>query len=45
VERLSGRWHALNGGANLMALVLEGCIFKDGLLQRREARQLATAAA
>ena len=45
VERLSGRWHALNGGANLMALVLAGCSFKDGLLQRRDARQLATAAA
>ena len=45
VERLSGRWHALNGGANLMALVLAGCAFKDGLLQRRDARQLATAAA
>ncbi|MDP2948000.1 MAG: transposase [Chloroflexota bacterium] len=40
VQRLSGRWRALNGGANLMALVLAGCSFKDGLLQRREARQL-----
>jgi len=45
VERLSGHWRALNGGANLMALVLAGCSFKDGLLQRREARQLAAAAA
>ena len=45
VERLSRQWRTLNGGANLMALVLEGCIFKDGLLQRREACQLATAAA
>ena len=45
VQRLSGRWHALNGGANLLALVLAGCSFKDGLLQRREARQLATAVA
>ena len=45
VERLSSRWRALNGGANLMALVLAGCSFKDGLLQRREARQLATTAA
>jgi len=55
VERLSGvlsltkssHWRALNGGANLMALVLpssrEGCTFKDGILQRQEARQLATA--
>ncbi len=24
VERLSGQWRALNGGENLMALVLEG---------------------
>jgi len=45
VQRLSGQWRTLNGGANLMALVLEGCTFRDGLLQRREARQLATAAA
>jgi putative transposase len=45
VERLSGHWRALNGGANLMALVLAGCAFNNGILQRREARQLATAAA
>jgi len=45
VERLSGHWRALNGGMNLMALLLEGCSFKDGILQRQEARQLATAAA
>jgi putative transposase len=44
-ERLSGHWRTLNGGANLMALVLEGCVFKDGRLPRREARQLATATA
>jgi transposase-like protein len=36
VERLSGSWRTLNGGANLMALVLEGCVFKDGILQRRQ---------
>ena len=41
VERLSGSWRTLNGGANLMGLVLAGCRFKDGLLQREEARQLA----
>jgi len=41
VERLSGNWRTLNGGANLMALILAGCRFKDGLLQRQEARQLA----
>ncbi len=45
VERLSGNWRTLNGGANLMALVLAGCRFKDGLLQRQEARQLAGATA
>jgi putative transposase len=45
VERLSGHWRALNGGANLMALVLAGCTFKDGLLQRQEVRQLASVAA
>jgi len=41
VERLSECWRILNGGANLMGLVLAGCHFKDGLLQREEARQLA----
>ena len=45
VERLKGHWRTLNGGANLMALVLEGYSFKDGLLQRQEVRQLATAVA
>lgn len=45
VERLSGHWRTLNGGANLMALVLAGCTFKDGLLQRSEVRQLAAAVA
>jgi transposase-like protein len=49
VERLSGNWRALNGGQNLMALVLEGCVFKDGIRDglRREVttEQMATAAA
>lgn len=56
IERLSGNWRALNGGQNLMALVLEGCVFKDGIRElrgdglRREATatpasQIATAAA
>jgi putative transposase len=39
VERLSGNWRALNGGQNLMALVLEGCVFRDGIrnaLRREE---------
>jgi transposase-like protein len=31
VERLSGTWRALNGGENLMTLVLEGCRFTDGI--------------
>jgi len=31
IERLSGNWRALNGGQNLMALVLEGCVFEDGI--------------
>ena len=32
VERLSGNWRVLNGGENLMALVLAGCGFQDGIL-------------
>jgi len=35
-QRLSGHWRALNGGENLMSLVLGGYWFEDGLLQRRE---------
>lgn len=31
VERLSGNWRALNGGQNLMALVLEGWLFQNGI--------------
>lgn len=31
VERLSQNWRALNGGENLMTLVLEGCAFRDGI--------------
>ena len=34
VERLSGNWRVLNGGENLMALVLAGCGFQDGILKR-----------
>ena len=44
VERLSQRWRTLNGGTNLMTLVLEGCIFEDAIL-KREGGKLATAAA
>jgi len=41
VERLSRNWRSLNGGANLMTLVLDGCTFKDGILQREEMPELA----
>ena len=44
VQRLSGNWRSLNGGANLMSLVLEGSVFKDGILQRRPAYEMSTAA-
>ena len=40
VQRLSRNWRSLNGGANLMALVLEGCTFKDGILQREKMPEL-----
>ena len=43
VERLSRNWRALNGGANLMTLVLEGCQFKDGILQREKMPELVGA--
>jgi transposase-like protein len=43
VERLSRNWRALNGGANLMALVLEGRTFKDGILQRENMPELVGA--
>jgi len=41
VERLSQNWRSLNGGANLMTLVLEGCTFKDGILQWEKLPELA----
>jgi len=41
VERLSRNWRSLNGGGNLMTLVLEGCTFKDGILQREKMTELA----
>ena len=37
VQRLGERWRGLNGGATLMALVLEGAVFIDGVRQRRPA--------
>ena len=42
VQRLSGHWRALNGGAIVMAQVLEGCKFKNGILRCWEERRLAT---
>jgi hypothetical protein len=44
VERLSRNWRSLNGGGNLMALVLAGCNFTDRALQRQEVLQMAAAA-
>ena len=35
VERLGHHWRTLNGGATLMALVLGGELFVDGILVRR----------
>ena len=43
VERLSQNWRSLNGGANLMTLVLEGYTFKDGILQREKMPELVGA--
>jgi len=37
VQRPGQNWGALNGGENLMALVLEGCVFEDGTRQRKPA--------
>jgi hypothetical protein len=46
IERLSTRWRALNGGTNLMALVIAGWEFRDGLLVKpdEEATPAAQAA-
>lgn len=44
VQRLSQNWRALNGGINLMGLVLAGCIFTDGILQRGETLRVDAAA-
>lgn len=41
-ERFSGNWRVLNGGGNLMALVLAGCHFQDEALPYREVCQLGT---
>ena len=44
-ERLSRHWRPLNGGVNLMTLVLEGENFKDGILKRQKTPQLVGAMA
>lgn len=45
MERLSRHWRPLNGGLNLMALVLEGENFKDGMRQRRETHEFVSTVA
>lgn len=45
VERLSQHWRPLNESLNLMALVLEGETFKNGIRQRRETCELMHALA
>ncbi len=45
VERLSGNWRALNGGENLMTLVLEGCVFQEGVRLPKESGQMVKTAA
>lgn len=45
MERLSGNWPALNGGQNLMALVLEGCVFHGGITKGGTAVQQPVRAA
>jgi hypothetical protein len=44
VERLSQRWRSLNGGVNLMSLVIDRCVFKDGILQLKDTYQMQAAA-
>ena len=44
VKRISQCWKSLNGGANLMNLALEGCVFKDSILQPRQSFQVQAAA-
>lgn len=41
VERLSRNWRNLNGGANLMQLLLEGRTFKDGIMEPLKTAELA----
>ena len=45
VLRLSERWRQLNGGMNLMGLVLDGARFQDGVLVQLPARDMEAVAA
>lgn len=45
VQRLGQNWRALNGGENLMTLVLEGCVFQDGIRRLKPVPELAASVA
>jgi len=45
IQRLGQNWRALNGGENLMALVLERCVFQDGLRRWKPAVESVASAA
>ena len=45
IQRLGQNWRALNGGENLMALVLEGCVFEDGIRRRKPVPEPVASAA
>lgn len=45
MERLSRNWRALNGGATLMQLVLAGCRFQDGVMEKAAVGQFIAKAA
>jgi hypothetical protein len=39
VRRLSFSWRALNGGPSLMAMVVAGAVFRDGVLQSSDSAE------
>ncbi len=43
-EVVSNNWRPLNGGANLMSLVIKGETFTNGIHQKRKERELVGAA-
>ncbi len=43
VRRLRREWRALNGGLNLMAMVVAGETFKDGVRQGRVSEEVTSA--